>query len=86
MIYLTEEEKEKLEANIAELEKYAEINCKKSNEKFYFQGKATAYKEILSISQILPEEKSWSETLEKSTNPLQLKANYPNGVIINPNL
>ena len=60
--YLTEEGKQEIEANIAELEEqYFKLKGKNSDED-YFDGARTYLKEILSSATILPVEETYGNS------------------------
>jgi hypothetical protein len=85
-IYLTEEGKKEIEANIAELEKLSEQG--KFGETYQYDLPCTIYKEILSSATILPVEENWDgirllDRIDSSGTGNLTKAKYPNGVIIN---
>jgi hypothetical protein len=88
-IYLTEEGKQEIEAEIAELEYIFE----REGELFSSRdsGKYHLYKEILSSATILPVEESWKSMVEGDDdyehyieNVVCFPTSYPNGVIIQP--
>lgn len=75
-IYLTEEGKKEIEAEIKELE-YKKSFKSDNNNIWYFQGRIDLLKEILSSATILPLEHGYDEFYYNSNE-------YPNGVIIQP--
>jgi hypothetical protein len=98
-IYLTQEDKQEIEHEIAELEKYEHSiddieNC--SDEDYFYIGKRSGeilkLKEILSSAIILPVEKSWesaSDTIDNNQDELLtncLSKQFPNGIIIQSKL
>ena len=81
-IYITQQKKEELEANVAELESI----FSESNNDQYCLGILKTFKLILSEAVVVPVEESWDLSVV-SMSPYkqgELKTLYPNGVIIKP--
>jgi transcription elongation GreA/GreB family factor len=79
-IYLTQEGKQQIEAEIAELEIIRKESSSDNND--YYLGRIKELKEILESATILPVEESWDDVydmLRINTFPID----YKNGVIIN---
>ena len=85
-IYLTQEGKEEIEANIAQLEEYKDSDeCNDPRDWSFVLGKQATLEEILSSATILPVEESWYELNISAVQPEQkLDGKYPSGVIIKP--
>jgi hypothetical protein len=81
-IYLTQESKQEIEANIVELEE------KRNQDKADFDWdrgnlvKLNIYKEILSSATILPVEESWENAIDEHDVESACRKHYPKGVII----
>ena len=85
-IYLTEESKKELEAKIAELEESSVHHDGIVVSKVDL-AKCKLLEEILSSAIILPVEKSWKDSLDRTEVTDCIYANklyYPQGVIIQP--
>jgi hypothetical protein len=82
-IYLTEEGKKEIEAEIVQLEQEQK---EEKSEVLLCLGKGMigAYKDILSSASILPVEDSWGKIIFNGEDEIDAETNYPQGVIIKP--
>jgi hypothetical protein len=91
-IYLTEQSKQEIEAEIAELEQETKKKSLEFTENKYtcghLSGQCMILKEILASATILPVEESWesaSDTIDNNQDELLtncLSKQFPNGIII----
>ena len=80
-IYLTEEDKKEIEKELVFLEDERKQSSSGDNNDYY-QGRMRQLRIILESAIILPLEESW----DKTNAYYNLKAKYPNGVIIKPTI
>lgn len=82
-IYLTEEAKAEIEAEIKNLEDRAYDSGVNTDRYFNCFSKIEILQEILSSATILPVEKRWQDVKNESLFT-KVEEKYPNGVIIQP--